>query len=74
MADADLVFEVDESDWSRTRFVEEKLPELAAGQVAAERAGSGLPGPAPALFFAPAQIAKRTRDWGAQGFSVGERD
>ena len=27
--------------------------------------GQELPGPAPALFFAPAQVAKRTRDWGA---------
>jgi len=27
--------------------------------------GAGLPGPRPQLFFAPAQISKRNRDWGA---------
>ncbi len=27
--------------------------------------GKGLPGPAPTLFFAPAQIKKRRADWGA---------
>lgn len=29
--------------------------------------GQSLPGPAPVLFFAPDQVAKRTRDWGAAG-------
>ncbi|TFZ03606.1 DUF2855 family protein [Ramlibacter humi] len=29
--------------------------------------GAGLPGPRPALFFAPAQLKKRTADWGAEG-------
>lgn len=28
---------------------------------------AGLPGPAPQLFFAPAQVAKRAADWGAAG-------
>jgi NADPH:quinone reductase-like Zn-dependent oxidoreductase len=28
-----------------------------------------LPGPKPEFFFAPAQIAKRTREWGPQGLS-----
>lgn len=32
---------------------------------AASPAGEPLPGPAPAFFFAPSQIAKRTRDWGS---------
>jgi hypothetical protein len=35
------------------------------------RGGAGratLPGPAPALFFAPAQIQKRNKEWGADGF------
>ena len=29
--------------------------------------GGPLPGPAPALFFAPDQVTKRRRDWGAGG-------
>ena len=33
MADAGLVFEVEKSDWKRTRFVDEPVPELAPGQV-----------------------------------------
>jgi NADPH:quinone reductase-like Zn-dependent oxidoreductase len=36
----------------------------------AERAGQGLPGPAPEFFFAPAQIVKRSREWGAQGLAT----
>ncbi len=37
-------------------------------------ADAELPGPAPTFFFAPAQIAKRTQDWGAGGVQerVGE--
>ena len=30
--------------------------------------GKGLPGPKPTLFFAPAQVKKRTTDWSAAGF------
>jgi NADPH:quinone reductase-like Zn-dependent oxidoreductase len=30
--------------------------------------GPALPGPKPEFFFAPAQIQKRTKDWGAEGF------
>jgi len=29
--------------------------------------GSGLPGPQPVLFFAPAQAAKRAGEWGPAG-------
>jgi hypothetical protein len=29
-----------------------------------------LPGPQPQLFFAPAQIAKRTREWGSDGLDA----
>jgi hypothetical protein len=29
---------------------------------------AGLPGATPTFFFAPSQIEKRTRDWGADGF------
>lgn len=29
--------------------------------------GQALPGPSPTLFFAPDQVAKRTKDWGADG-------
>jgi len=35
--------------------------ELGAG-------GGELPGPAPVFFFAPDRVAKRTRDWGSDGF------
>ena len=31
--------------------------------------GSGLPGPRPTLFFAPAQIKKRIAEWGQAGFA-----
>ncbi|HVN39584.1 MAG TPA: DUF2855 family protein [Myxococcota bacterium] len=31
-------------------------------------AASNLPGPKPEFFFAPAQIQKRVKDWGADGF------
>jgi uncharacterized protein DUF2855 len=31
-------------------------------------APEGLPGPDPQFFFAPTQIEKRMRDWGAEGF------
>lgn len=33
--------------------------------------GRDLPGPRPTLFFAPAQIKKRTQEWGSQG--LGQR-
>jgi hypothetical protein len=35
----------------------------------AERNDAALPGPKPEFFFAPAQIVKRSKDWGAQGLS-----
>ena len=37
---------------------------IGATHWSAERGGHDLPGPAPEFFFAPAQIAKRSRDWG----------
>jgi hypothetical protein len=37
-------------------------------QLAAKGAGKDLPGPRVALFFAPAQIKKRTGEWGAAEF------
>ena len=37
-------------------------------QLAASGAGKHLPGPRPTLFFAPAQIKKRTTEWGAEAF------
>ncbi len=33
-------------------------------------ADGDLPGPAPALFFAPDQVVKRRGDWGAEGFDA----
>jgi hypothetical protein len=36
------------------------------GTHVAQLGGAGhLPGPRPTLFFAPAQVKKRTQDWGA---------
>ena len=35
----------------------------------AERSAGPLPGPKPEMFFAPAQVVKRTKHWGAEGFS-----
>ena len=29
-----------------------------------------LPGPAPAFFFAPAQISKRSKEWGREGLDA----
>ncbi|WP_431126792.1 DUF2855 family protein [Variovorax paradoxus] len=37
-------------------------------QLAAQGAGRDLPGPRATLFFAPAQIKKRTAEWGADEF------
>ncbi len=37
-------------------------------QLAAQGAGKELPGPRATLFFAPAQIKKRTAEWGADEF------
>lgn len=34
----------------------------------APRAAADLPGPKPEFFFAPTQIQKRSKDWGADGF------
>lgn len=34
----------------------------------AEGRAGDLPGPEPSFFFAPSQIVKRTKDWGAEGF------
>jgi hypothetical protein len=31
-------------------------------------APEGMPGPAPQFFFAPAQVSKRTQDWGPEGY------
>ena len=37
-------------------------------QLAAGGAGKNLPGPRATLFFAPAQIKKRTTEWGSEEF------
>ncbi|MDO9176238.1 MAG: DUF2855 family protein [Actinomycetota bacterium] len=36
--------------------------------------GGDLPGPAPQFFFAPAQIAKRSKDWGRDGLEARTTD
>jgi hypothetical protein len=42
---------------------------IGATHWSAPRAQADLPGPKPQFFFAPAQIQKRTRDWGPQGLT-----
>lgn len=39
-------------------------------QLAAGGSGKNLPGPRATLFFAPAQIKKRTTEWGAEAFGL----
>jgi hypothetical protein len=43
---------------------------IGATHWSAERPSDGLPGPKPEFFFAPAQIQKRSQDWGAQGLAT----
>jgi hypothetical protein len=49
------------------------LASIAVGATHHEQFGAGgggeLPGPAPALFFAPDRVAKRTEDWGGAGLT-----
>jgi hypothetical protein len=40
---------------------------IGATHWSAERSDAALPGPKPEFFFAPAQIVKRTKDWGPDG-------
>jgi NADPH:quinone reductase-like Zn-dependent oxidoreductase len=42
---------------------------IGATHWSAERGNEGLPGPKPEFFFAPAQIVKRSKDWGPQGLA-----
>ena len=42
---------------------------IGATHWSAERSNGSLPGPKPEFFFAPAQIVKRSKDWGPQGLS-----
>jgi hypothetical protein len=42
---------------------------IGATHWTAERTSEALAGPKPEFFFAPAQIVKRTKDWGPQGLS-----
>jgi hypothetical protein len=39
---------------------------IGATHWSAERNDADLPGPKPAFFFAPGQIVKRSKEWGAQ--------
>jgi hypothetical protein len=39
---------------------------IGATHWSADRKNDGLPGPKPEFFFAPAQIVKRSKDWGPQ--------
>jgi hypothetical protein len=49
------------------------LASIAVGATHRDEMGSGgggdLPGPAPALFFAPDRVAKRSKDWGGAGLT-----
>ena len=55
-----------------TRFTDLRYSSSIGGthvdQLAASGAGKSLPGPRATLFFAPAQIKKRTAEWGADVF------
>jgi len=55
-----------------TRFANLRYSSSIGGthveQLAASGSGKGLPGPRATLFFAPAQIKKRTAEWGADVF------
>jgi NADPH:quinone reductase-like Zn-dependent oxidoreductase len=42
---------------------------IGATHWSAPRREESLPGPKPEFFFAPAQIVKRTKDWGGEGLS-----
>jgi len=42
---------------------------IGATHWTAERTSETLPGPEPQFFFAPAQIVKRSKEWGPQGLS-----
>jgi Protein of unknown function (DUF2855) len=42
---------------------------IGATHWSAERGDAGLPGPKPEFFFAPGQVAKRSKDWGPQGLA-----
>src|SRR3990172_917804 len=42
---------------------------IGATHWSAARTNERLPGPKPEFFFAPAQIVKRSKDWGPQGLS-----
>jgi len=56
-----------------TRFTNLKYSASIGGthvdQLAASGSGKDLPGPRATLFFAPAQIKKRTTEWGAEAFA-----
>ena len=43
---------------------------IGATHWSADRNNERLPGPKPEFFFAPAQIVKRSKDWGPQGFAT----
>jgi hypothetical protein len=43
---------------------------IGATHWSADRKNEGLPGPKPEFFFAPAQIVKRSKEWGPQGLAT----
>jgi Protein of unknown function (DUF2855) len=53
-----------------SRFGDRLVHSMAVGVTHWEEFGAGeseLPGPAPAFFFAPERVSKRSRDWGRAG-------
>jgi Protein of unknown function (DUF2855) len=53
-----------------SHFGDQLAHSMAVGLTHWEELGAGageLPGPAPALFFAPDRVVKRSKDWGAAG-------
>jgi hypothetical protein len=56
-----------------SHFGDELVHSMAVGVTHWEDLGAGageLPGPAPALFFAPDRVVKRSKDWGAAGLEA----
>ncbi len=55
------------------RFGDELAHSMAVGATHWEEMGAGageLPGPAPAFFFAPDRVVKRSEDWGRAGLET----
>lgn len=61
-----------------SHYGDDMIHSMAVGATHWEEIGSGqagdLPGPAPAFFFAPDRVAKRSQDWGRSGLETSVAD